>query len=675
MLLPATAPEPPELIQMTLPDGGPRFDRFPNNPAWATFEKGTRAFGANDLQNAQQAFETFLREHPEHDLAGAARAFLAEIILLMPAERSRQGEAITAYRLLIRDLPGSSNAKRAGWRMGDLYRSLGWYQEAQIAYQGAFGHVEVDSYDANRSLLGIGFALLGMNKWIDAEKTFELIRKQTTDPQLLLHASMAAGHALFRQGRLREADLLYGTTYQRWGAAFRKHPFAMTRYANTSYHLNRMQLARQLSLQYVNLYPSGPEAHDALLQIAESYHDAKLPHEARRFYAAVIARYPESEAGTVARIRLIQLSGETLGGGHIPEMPHTQVDALMLDLPVALTDPASPVTVLLDIAKQYADSAIGSEALFRLGELLQREDHKEDAVNAYEKVVARTGRIEGDPWPETTGVRLVTLLQTSLQTAVQEKNDFAAVTIFHRHGPQADRFYTGSALLLPIADAHHRLGFAVEAARLYQAILRGPQSGAFFEPALMGLGKCYLDQQDPHAAQRVFERYRLQFPLGQYSTDAFLLLLTALSQQGEAVSVVRVGRQWLINHPKDTASKLVLAKVGIALAGLKRPEETFRALDTSHTLGGLRQSDELTTYADLLSKRQRHEEAVSIYRKAQSSKPSRDLAAWIQVQIARNLRESRKPDQARVVLEGVSMDDSPLFRRVATVLESDLRPL
>ena len=314
------------------------------------------------------------------------------------------------------------STQRAGWRIGDLYRSLGWYQEAQIAYQSGFGHVEADSYDANRSLLGLGLALLGMNKWIDAEKTFELIRKQTTDPHLLLQASIAAGHALFRQGRLREADLRYGTAYHRWDAAFRKHPFAMIRYANTSYHLNRMQLARQLSLQYVNLYPSGPEAHDALLQIAESYHDANLPLEARRFYAAVIARYPESDAGTVARMRLIQLSGETLGSKHIPAMPHTQVDALMLNLPVALTDPASPVTVLLDIAKQYADSAIGSEALFRLGEFLQREGYREDALNAYEKVVARAGWIEGDPWPETTGVRLVTLLQSSLQTAVQQKD-------------------------------------------------------------------------------------------------------------------------------------------------------------------------------------------------------------------------------------------------------------
>ena len=138
---------------------------------------------------------------------------------------------------------------------------------------------------------------------------------------------------------------------------------------------------------------------------------------------------------------------------------------------------------------------------------------------------------------------------------------------------------------------------------------------------------------------------------------------------------MRAGRQWLTNHPKDTSSKLVLAKVGIALAGLKRPEEAFRVLDAAHTLGGLRSPEELTSYADLLSKRQRHEEAVSIYRKAQSTKPSRDLAAWIQVQIARNLRETRKPDQARAVLEGVSMDDSPLLRRVATVLESDLRPL
>ena len=672
-ILPPDVPEPAALIRTALPDGGPRFDRSQGDPAMKLFEQGVTAYEHGDILHASTQFEAFLQAHPQHESAPAARAFLVESLLLVPSNLPRRMEVIEAYRLLSRDTAAPSNVKRALWRIGDLYRELGWYQESEIAYQQTLGRAEVDSYDGSRALVGLGFTLLGMRKWTDAQKTFDLARKHTTDPHLLLHAAIGAGHALYRQGRIAEADLSYAASYDRWGSAFRRQPYGMIRYAATSLHLKRTQLARRLLIQFYNLYPSRPEAPDALLQVAESYEHADQAGEARLFYAAVASRFPETDAGTIARIRLIRLTGERSDEATTHDLPRTLVRSIFLNLPLEQADPGHPARVLQDIAARYAESGIGSEALFRLGELWEQAGNRDEALEVYGRAAARAGRFEEDPWPDIAGARLMVLLQPSLQAAVQAKDDLAAVMVFHRHGPQADRLYAGHPLLLAVADAHTRLGFSIEAARLYQSIIRNPQSEAFLEPALIGLGACYLDQEDPQAAQRVFERYRLQFPVGRYAADAFLLLLTSMSRQGAHKSVVRIGRQWLRTHLRDEGRKHVLAKIGMALMDLQRPDEAGRILEEAHRLGGLETPELLAMYGDLLSKANRHQQAIALYRQSLTVGPDRELAGWEQVQIGRNFREARRLDQARVSLERLSAEEQPLFQRVATALAQDLR--
>ncbi len=79
-----------------------------------------------------------------------------------------------------------------------------------------------------------------------------------------------------------------------------------------------------------------------------------------------------------------------------------------------------------------------------------------------------------------------------------------------------------------IADAHQRLSFPVEAARLYQAVIRDPKAESFHEVAIMGLGRSYLEQKDMRAARAVFERYRLQFPIGRFGAEAVQGILSML---------------------------------------------------------------------------------------------------------------------------------------------------
>ena len=80
----------------------------------------------------------------------------------------------------------------------------------------------------------------------------------------------------------------------------------------------------------------------------------------------------------------------------------------------------------------------------------------------------------------------------------------------------------------------------------------------------------------------------------------------------------------------------------------------------------------MVAYADLLSQATRHEDAVAMYRKSLAASPHPDVAAWEQVQIARNFRDGRKVNEARSALVALAVGDEPLFRRVAAVLERDL---
>ena len=87
----------------------------------------------------------------------------------------------------------------------------------------------------------------------------------------------------------------------------------------------------------------------------------------------------------------------------------------------------------------------------------------------------RTGKFENDPGWRKSGAQVVRFLRPRLEAALKAGDDFELINLFHRHGPFADRLYAGTDLLLKIAEAHRRLGFPVESARLFQSVIRGPE--------------------------------------------------------------------------------------------------------------------------------------------------------------------------------------------------------
>lgn len=669
-VLPLALPEPPELVRGLLPDPGPRFEGFPESSAWSRFEQAVTLYVQGRYGEAQAIFLSILREQGEPRLTSSSQAFMAESLLKSGDPNIRPMEIVEQYRMLIRDDPNSTNAKRAAWRIGDLYRIEGWYQESQVAYQHALSLSEPDSYDANRALLGLGYALRGSNQWKDSGQAFDNVRKRTTDPSLLVSASLGQAHSLYREGRMKEADTLFESITGRWPAAFRKDPYALLRYADTAEEFHRLPVMRTQLLHFYNLYPSRPETPFVLGHIADSYKDAGRWEEATVFYTALLSQYPEASIAATARLRYADVQEQRDPEDGLVNLRQT-VAAHLSNIALAPGEIVSPRRLFEDSAQQYEESSVGSEALFHLGEAFERAGKRDAALAAYEQVVSRAGKLDNDPWPEKSGARLVTFLRPLLEAAVKTSDDFELLSLFHRHGPLADRLYAGTDLLLKVADAHQRLGFSVAAARLYQSMIRDAKAAVFHEAALIGLGRSYLEQKDPRAARSVFERYRLQFPVGRFDEEALLGLLTAFHQEKNVTGLIKLGRQWLQHHPRHPNRILIQLKVANGLLQDKRDGEGVALYDDIVKKGFELTVTDMLRYADALVRLNRQGPALALYKNALIAGPSPDQETRIQFQIVRLARTTKRQDLALNGLRFLDEHNDSLVRRMAAVLQSE----
>ncbi len=664
-------PEPNELVRGVLPDPGPRFERLTESPEWSQFERGISLYNHGQYLDARLHFSAMLREHRDSQLKSSMLAYLAESMLRSGDSEIRPLEIIDQYKTLMREDPQSTNAKRAAWRIGDVYRVEGWFQEAQIAYQHALSLSERDSFDANRAMLGMGYVLRGFKNWKDSVQTFDHVLKRTVDPTLLVSASLGQAHSLYRLGRIKDADTLYESISSRWPSALRGDPFALLRYADTAGEAQRGPVMREQLLHFYNLYPSRPENPFVLTHLADSYKEAGRWAESSIFYAALLSQYPDAPVVATARLRYADVQEHLDPEGEEVNLRHT-IGAHVANIPLKPGEMLSPRRIFEQSAKEYEGSTVGSEALFHLGQALERAGKREDALRAYEQVVMRTGKFENDPWPEKSGAQLVRFLRPRLEAALKAEDDFELINLFHRHGPFADRLYAGTDLLLKVAEAHRRLGFPVESARLFQAIVRDAKAEAFHETALMGLAYSYMEQKDMRAARAVFERYRLQFPVGRFSADALRGILNSYETEGNLAALLKLGKQWLAHNPRHRERSLVQLKLAGVLAQAKQDGEAAAIYDGLVKGGTELPATEMLRYADVLARLNRQAPALEMYKQAVVAGLEPEQESWAQLQMVQLARGSKREEFARNGLRALRVNPDSLVRRMAAVLETEL---
>jgi TolA-binding protein len=223
---------------------------------------------------------------------------------------------------------------------------------------------------------------------------------------------------------------------------------------------------------------------------------------------------------------------------------------------------------------------------------------------------------------------------------------------------------------LEVADMHRRLGFSTEAVHLYQTLVKNRKATAFHEEVLLGLGESYLDQLDPAAARNVFESFRLQYPQSPRSSLVSRQLTTAMLEQGDRRSAIRVMRHWTKIHPRDASQGWMSLTLARTLLEEQKREEAAAAFENALRNNVLRAPKDLLVYADLLLQLNQPERAVDLYRLVLKSGPDSAQAEWARVQIMLNLGAKNHTGAQTSAMAPDAEFTDPLFHRAAGAMQT-----
>lgn len=424
-------------------------------------------------------------------------------------------------------------------------------------------------------------------------------------------------------------------------------------------------------LLFYNLYPHHGYAPRALLHVAENLRSAGQRPLAEFMYALIPSIYPQSQLDSTAKLRLATLLSENKGSGEGKILSPT-VGAMIHNVPVPVQTDASYRSLLEEIAIREGDNPTGSEALFYLGKEYEEAGDLNRALRTYKALTFRTAG-GGESWATKAAERLSAILIPWIEAAIASHDDWTVVSLFHRHGVTAEQRYARSPVLLEIAESHRRLGFTTEAVRLFQQVLKARKDSALVEPALMGLGKLYLDQRDPEAARKVLERCRFQFPIGKYEGEVLHLLISAMRQQRDLQGLLHLCRTWLLRHPVHRERPAMYLQLAKTLGELEKLNESALAYEEAFKAGATPAVAMLLSYADTLSRLNRHESAIAAYQSVLGQKPTAHQAEWARLQMAKHWTALKQYDRATVALAELDVADDQMVNRIAASLKISLQ--
>jgi tetratricopeptide (TPR) repeat protein len=111
------------------------------------------------------------------------------------------------------------------------------------------------------------------------------------------------------------------------------------------------------------------------------------------------------------------------------------------------------------------------------------------------------------------------------------------------------------------------------------------------------------------------------------------------------------------------------------LGQLEKLSDSALAYEEAFKAGAVRSLDTIMVYADTLSRLNRHEQAISVYREALDMKPAARQAEWIHLQTARHWTALKQYERATVALAEVGETEDPLINRFTASFKGSLQSM
>lgn len=161
-------------------------------------------YARGDWQQAIDAFDQFLAQHPDHSQVGVIHFYRGESLVQL----SRCEEALRAYTLFLSKLPQHSFVEHAEFRVAECYFLSGQNEAAKNAFQIFQGKYK------NSKLIPHAYPYLAEiaskeSRWDEAILMYSKSVKEAATPTTMVEARLGLARSYGQKGDWKEAGLVY----------------------------------------------------------------------------------------------------------------------------------------------------------------------------------------------------------------------------------------------------------------------------------------------------------------------------------------------------------------------------------------------------------------------------------------------------------------------------------
>jgi TolA-binding protein len=284
-------------------------------------------------------------------------------------DKQHASEAVDRYRNVIRNYPDSvAENMLSSYRLARSYSLLGLDYEALAEFRHIYADYPESEY-ASESLYMAGTILYKTEKFGEAAEILKEYIKKFPGGDRTREAYFKMGDCYSRMRQFDDANIWYDNALKKWPAPEDIPADALLNLGLHYVEAGRYENALDFLFAYINLFPSGDHADDALYAAARSFEGSGRPDLALKLFGLVIEKYPKS-----AKAKKSALMIADMGADDIEMKPATQIFA-------GMDCYENPIEVYDTMAMEPSDPAMAEEIAFRKEMALIKRKRYQEAFN------------------------------------------------------------------------------------------------------------------------------------------------------------------------------------------------------------------------------------------------------------------------------------------------------
>lgn len=275
---------------------------FPDSPLQpeAVFELAELEYEGGNYDRAAARLNSIIDEPATNDLRERAIYRLGWNLFA----KGDMADAARAFETLLNDYPDTAKASVALYQAGEARLKVKEFEEAYRHFKRLTERKD-DAY-REQSLLRLGECAALTQRWQESENVYRRFEREKPDSAFLNRALFGQGWALENRGKYRDAIKAYEKVLAR-GGADETTARSQFQIGECHFSLEDYNEAVKALIKVEVMYAYPQWSAKALLETARALALPGNTEEAKARYREVIAKYPDSDAATVAKEQLNSL--------------------------------------------------------------------------------------------------------------------------------------------------------------------------------------------------------------------------------------------------------------------------------------------------------------------------------------------------------------------------------